>query len=74
MAEIKLPSRADIIAHCGRCTMAAQGHAFSDDIWIKYGTTVTPAEASTQDYVQQHADPRLVRIPPCLRHLYRAPA
>lgn len=63
MAKSQIPSREVIESLCKMNGANSGGLDYSDQIWIKYGTTVTLTEAAMQQYVHEHADPRIVRIP-----------
>ena len=63
MAKLQIPSREAIEALCRVNGPKSNSLDYSDQIWVKYGTTVTLAEAAMQQYVHEHADPRVVHVP-----------
>ncbi|KAM3496938.1 hypothetical protein MY10362_009692 [Beauveria mimosiformis] len=63
MAKLQIPSREVIEALCIVKGPYTNHLDYSDRIWVKYGTTVRMAEAAMQQYVYEHADPRVVRVP-----------
>ncbi|ATY65507.1 phosphotransferase enzyme family [Cordyceps militaris] len=63
MAELQVPSRSDVEALCRVDGSQANGLEYSDQIWVKYGIYVKLKEAAMQQYVHEHADPHIVRVP-----------
>jgi hypothetical protein len=52
-----------VVAACAISGHTTNGIAYNDDIWIKYGDSVTEAEAILQQHVYEHADPSIFRTP-----------
>ncbi|KAK2616989.1 hypothetical protein QQS21_000078 [Conoideocrella luteorostrata] len=63
MAKLQIPSHNVVEALCKINSPKSNGLEYSDKIWVKYGTTVTLTEATIQQYVHEHADPLIVRVP-----------
>src|SRR5262245_1657087 len=63
MSQPSVPSRVQVVTACEISGPMASGIPYSDDIWIKYGTGVTKAEAIIQQYVHENADLSIVRTP-----------
>lgn len=63
MSQSLVPSRADVIAACGRSGPYVPGIPYNNDFWIKYGTGVTEAEAMLQQFVNENADHTIVYTP-----------
>ncbi|XWW96387.1 hypothetical protein V2A60_004361 [Cordyceps javanica] len=63
MAKLQIPSREVIESLFTVDRTSSHGLDYSDQIWVKYGLTVRLTEAAMQQYVHEHADPRVVRVP-----------
>ena len=63
MTTPQLPSREEVVALCARLGYKTNGFAYNSQIWIKYGPGATLAEATTQQFVRNNADRRVVYIP-----------
>jgi hypothetical protein len=63
MASVVLPTHEDVVALCEKVGPKQNGFAYNEFIWIKYGESVTEAEAMTQQLVYRYADPSIVRTP-----------
>ncbi|EZF29931.1 hypothetical protein H109_01514 [Trichophyton interdigitale MR816] len=60
---VPVPSRADVMAACALRGPLANGIPYNSDIWVKYGTGVTEAEAILQQFVNENADHSIVYTP-----------
>jgi len=56
-------SRHDVITACARNGPRSNGFAYNNQIFIKYGTEVTMAEAAMQTFVHENADHDIVYTP-----------
>jgi serine/threonine protein kinase len=63
MDRPQIPSREEVKALCERNGPRSNGLAYGNDIWIKYGTGTTLAEAAIQRFVHENADRSLVHTP-----------
>jgi len=63
MLSVAPPTHADVVALCEKVGSKQNGFAYNEFIWIKYGESVTEAEAMTQQLVYRYTDPSIVRTP-----------
>ena len=59
----QIPSREEVVSLCERNGPRSNGLAYGNNIWIKYGTGTTSAEAAMQRFLHENADRSLVYIP-----------